>query len=66
MDNLIFEVTFNTHGVRVRRTDDGKVSCWKYTSTRVDYEVFDNEELSLNYIVTPFPSLGWSLELNEV
>ena len=40
MEYLQFEMLFVTHGVRVTRLESGEIRCWKYTTSRYDYEVF--------------------------
>ena len=65
MELLKFTMTFSTHGVLVTKFDTGEVRCWKYTNSRCDYESFCSEEAAIEYIITPFPSLGWQVEITE-
>jgi hypothetical protein len=65
MDDLIFEMTFSTHAIRVRRSGSS-YHCWKYTDTRFDYEYFDSEEAAMDYITTAPPSIGWHVTVKEV
>jgi hypothetical protein len=64
MEEMIFQMAFATHGIRVRR-ENGRIYCWKYTNYRYDYEYFDDEESALEYIVKPFPTIGWHVEITE-
>ena len=65
MGDLVFEMTFSTHGIKVHRYD-GNIHCWKYTNKQIDYECFDTEEAAIEYITTPPPSLGWRVEITEL
>lgn len=60
-----FQITFTTHAVSVMKLTSGSIRCCKYNSNRVDCEYFDNVEDAMDYIITPFPTLGWYLEINE-
>lgn len=62
---LSFLMTFATHAVRVTKIGPGEIRCWKYTDSRFDYEIFDNEESALEYITAAPPTLGWHVELHS-
>jgi hypothetical protein len=66
MEELKFEMGFNTHGVRVTKLDTGEIRCWKFNNTKYDYEVFTDIDSAIDYITTPMPSLGWHIEINEI
>ena len=57
MEELIFTITFNTHGIRVRRSND-IYYCWKYTENWCDHEIYDSEELAMDYITSAPPSIS--------
>lgn len=65
MEELMFEMTFSTHGIKVHRYND-KIHCWKYNSSNIDYEYFEDEVSAIEYITTPLPSLCWKVELTEL
>lgn len=62
MQELGFEMTFNTHQVRVIKCTTG-IRCWKQDLFHVDFAIFDDEDTALDYIVTPFPSIHWHIEM---
>ena len=64
MEELTFTISFNTHGIRVRRSND-TYYCWKYTDNWCDYEIYDSEEDAMEYITTAPPTLGWEMNIRE-
>ena len=62
---LIFEMRFKTHGVKVSKLKNGEIRCFKYTNSRFDYVIFHNELDAIDYMIEPFPSLQWKVEINE-
>jgi len=63
MEELVFIMEFNTHGIRVRRSND-TYYCWKYTDNWCDYECYDSKELAMDYITSVPPSISWEIVYN--
>ena len=65
MMEQIFEVTFTTHIVKVRRYADDDIVCWKFVSRNdevmVDFCVFTTIDAAVEYIVKPMDILQWKL-----
>jgi uncharacterized protein (DUF2384 family) len=59
-----FEMVFTTHGVRVHRASDN-IRVWKFNNVKTDFQVFDTEDEATDYIVKPFPSLEWRVEVQD-
>ena len=63
--NDICTITFNTHAVSVRQDDDGILHVFKCTDTRCEIESFKNREDAEEYVLYPFPSVEYSLVIND-
>jgi hypothetical protein len=63
MEELVFTIEFNTHVIRVRRSN-ATYHCWKYTDNWFYYENYDNEELAMDYITSAPPSINWEMVYN--
>ena len=59
-----FEMIFTTHGVRVHRADDN-IRVWKFNKVKTDFQVFATEEEAVSYIVEPFTTLEWRVEIHD-
>jgi len=60
---LSFELLFNTHYIITSKYIDGHIRCWKISEHNVDFQIFNNVEDAVNFIVTPFPSIQWNIIL---
>lgn len=53
---------FPTHRVHVTRdTFTESIHCFKYTPSRCDFDVFDDQESASEYILEPMPSVVYSV-----
>jgi len=66
MEELKFKMGFATHAVQVTRLYTGEIRCLKHNNTFFDFEVFTDIDSAIEYITTPMPSLGWTIEFNDV
>jgi hypothetical protein len=64
---LTCNVKFKTHAVSITVQDDGRINCFKHTHNNevCDYETFTNKELASEYVIAPFPSAKWVVELSS-
>lgn len=59
-------VQFKTHQVYISQdTDSSVIHCFKATHTRCDMQTFDNEDAACDYILAPFDSLVYTVEIPE-
>ena len=42
-----------------------RIHCFKYTPTRCDFEVFDDQESAENYILEPLPGIMYQLQVHD-
>ena len=54
----------------VNNNIDGDIRCWKYADygyddMRVDYARFTDQEEAMEYIITPFPDIEYSMVIDE-
>lgn len=63
----IAQLCFHTHYVHIGRSDLGTLYCFKYTDSRCDFQVFEeNHELSASdWILEPLPSLEFIVRIEE-
>lgn len=61
--NTLGYIKFKTYRVHIAR-DDLHIYCFKMTNSRCDLEVFEDQEAAADYILTPFPSIVYEVELS--
>lgn len=59
---FLAEMTFRTHKNIIHIMDD-KFYCFKYTNERCDIMSFTNQKECVEWIITPFPSLIYHVEI---
>ena len=62
--NTLGYIKFRTHRVHIARDDD-HIYCFKMTNNRCDLEVFEDQEQAADYILTPFASVVYEVNLSE-
>lgn len=62
--NTLGYIKFRTHRVHIAR-DDSHIYCFKMTNSRCDLEVFEDQEQAADYILTPFASVVYEVNLSE-
>jgi hypothetical protein len=57
-------IQFRTYQVAVSKDlDNDHILCFKSTQDRCDWDSFTTEEEAVNYILTPFPTIVYQLQL---
>jgi len=60
----IADIHFVTHHVQVSRdTITDRIYLFKHTDTRCDYASFDQQSDAEDYILTPFPTLQYTVNV---
>jgi hypothetical protein len=57
-------IKFKTHAVHISRCC-GRIYCFKMTHTRCDLEIFDDQESAADYILEPFATIVYGVNLEE-
>ena len=52
-------MTFADHAVHISMDDHGDIHCFKYDDGACDFEIFDNQDLASDYIVTPLSRITY-------
>lgn len=68
MDELGFEITFNTHEIRVHKLGN-EIRCWKIakysTEYEVDFEIFYDKDQAIDFIISSPPAMKWHIDFME-
>lgn len=58
-------IKFKTHAVHIARDHEDRIYCFKMTHTRCDLEIFDDQDLAADYILEPFATIVYGVNLEE-
>jgi hypothetical protein len=64
---LTCSVKFKTHAASITVHDDGHITCFKHTHNNqlCAYESFTSKELAGEFMIEPFPTSQYIVELHE-
>ena len=66
MQSKLAILRFPSHSVQISMDDDlGVIYCFKYTDDRCDLQSFTDQEAAGDWILEPFPSMTYRINLPE-
>jgi len=54
-------IQFGSHSVRIKVNEQGVISVFKHVNQYCEYELFTDQDLAADYIITPFPTHHYSI-----